>query len=422
LPQAASAKTAAAASAANFPALTVRDIDSPRLIRAVAPTAPESARSYVAASGVVVQNPTGSCISCHRARFQAPLYMLRDRRKNAGHRPIRDYVIRVGGANALIPLLSERGVDAERLLNEVGLSTRMFDNPDNVVPFAALCRALQLAVERTGLADFGIRGGMRADLRSLGLLGYLIANSDTVGRGLQALREFLHVHDQGAAPFLIEEEGVAMLGYEVLDPGIAGAEQMTFGALAIAANILRTLCGPRFELRAVTFSFRSPANSALFRKFFKSPVRFNAERSALAFDARWLQERITGADPYIREILDAKLKDAGAMRGESFENRIRRVVRTLLAAGRCAEEDAAKAFGMSRRSLARRLKNSGSTFRAVVDAARFDVARSLLESSQITIVEIAARLGYADSSTFARAFRRWSGTSPALWRGGRRTL
>lgn len=348
--------------------------------------------------------------------------MTQDRPKNAGRRPIRDYVTRVGGATALLPVLREHGVDAELLLHEVGLSTRMFDHPDNVVPFAALCRVLRLTAERTGLADIGIRAGMRADLRSLGVLGYFVANSETVGHGLQALREFLHVHDQGAAPFLIEDDGVAMLGYEVLDPGIAGAEQMTFGALAIAANILRTICGPRFELRAVTFSFRSPADSALFRKFFKSPVRFNAERSALAFDASWLQEPITGADPYIREILDAKLKDAGAMRGESFESRIRRVVRTLLATGRCAEEDAAKAFGMSRRSLARRLKNSGSSFRAAVDAARFDVARSLLESSQITIVEVAARLGYADSSTFARAFRRWSGTSPALWRGGRRTL
>jgi len=342
--------------------------------------------------------------------------MAQDRRKNAGRRPIRDYVIRVGGATALIPVLLEHGVDAELLLREVGLSTRTFDHPDNVVPFAALCRALRLAVERTGLTDIGIRAGMRADLRSLGILGYFVANSETVGRGLHALREFLHVHDQGAAPFLLEEDGIAMLGYEVLDPGIAGAEQMTFGALAIAANVLRTLCGPRFELRAVTFSFQNPVDSSLFRKFFKAPVRFNAERSALAFDAHWLQERIKGADPYIREILDAKLKDTVAMRGESFEARIRRVVRTLLATGRCSEEDAARAFGMSRRSLARRLRTSGSSFRTVVDGARFDAARTLLESSQIAIVEVAARLGYADSSTFARAFRRWSGTSPALWR------
>ncbi len=342
--------------------------------------------------------------------------MAQVRRTASGRRPIRDYVIRVGGAAALIPVLREIGVDSELLLREAGLTPGAFDHPDNVVPFTALCRALRLAAERTGLHDIGLRAGMRADLTSLGVLGYFVANADTVGHGLQALREYLHVHDQGAAPSLFEEDGIAMLGYELLDPGIDGAEQMSFGALAIAANILRALCGPRFKLRAVTFSFRSPADASLFRKFFNAPVRFNAERSALAFDAQWLYRPIEGADAYIRGLLDAKLKDAVAERREGFDERAQRVVRTLLASGRCGEDDAARAFGMSRRSLARRLGNSGSSFRSVVDAARFDAARVILESSEVTIVEVAARVGYSDASAFARAFRRWSGTSPALWR------
>ena len=342
-------------------------------------------------------------------------------RRNAGGRPpIRDYVIRVGGAAALIPVLREIGVDPEPLLHDAGLTTHAFDHPDNVVPFAALCRALQLAAQRTGVSDVGLRAGMRAGLPSLGVLGYVVAHSETVGRGLQALREYLHVHDEGAAPILFEDEGVAMLGYEVIDPGIAGAEQMSFGALAIAANILRTLCGPRFELRAVTFSYHRPADTSLFRKFFDAPVRFDAERTALAFDAHWLHRPIEGADAYMRELLDARLKDVAAVRREAFEERVQRVVRTLLASGRFAEDDTAKAFGMSRRSLARRLKDSGSSFRSVIDAARFDAARVILETSETTITEVAARLGYADSASFTRAFHRWSGTSPALWRRSRR--
>jgi AraC-like DNA-binding protein len=56
----------------------------------------------------------------------------------------------------------------------------------------------------------------------------------------------------------------------------------------------------------------------------------------------------------------------------------------------------------------------------VIDAARFDAARVILESSETTITEVAAKLGYADSSSFTRAFRRWSGTSPGLWRRSHR--
>lgn len=337
-------------------------------------------------------------------------------RNHSGRPRIRDYVIRVGAAAALLPVLREAGVDPEPLLCEAGLPPRAFDHSDNVVPFVALCRAAHLAAERTGQADIGLRAGMRADLKALGVLGYFIANADSVGHGLQALREFLHVHDQGAAVTLGEEDGIASLGYEVLDPGIVGADQMTFGALAIAANLLRTLCGPRFELRAVTFACHGPGDAALFRSFFRSPLRFDGERSAVAFDASWLHQPIEGADRYMRELLIPRLMAADAERGRDFDDRIRRVVRTLLASGRCSADAAAGAFNMSRRSLTRRLEDAGSSFRRVVDEARFDAARRLLESSRVDIVEVAATLGYADSSTFARAFRRWSGLSPALWR------
>jgi hypothetical protein len=207
------------------------------------------------------------------------------RRKTGGRPPIRDFGM-WRGATALLPVLREIGVEPEPLLREAGLSGQAFSHPDSVVPFAALCRALRLAIDRTGLTD----------------------------------------------------DGIAMLGYEVPDPGIAGSEQMSFGALAIAANILRAPCGPGFELMAVTFACRSPADSGLFRRFFDAPVRFDAERSALAVDARWLQEPIKGADAYIRELLGATLKDAVAERGETLEGRVQRAVRTLLASGGCARK------------------------------------------------------------------------------------
>lgn len=342
--------------------------------------------------------------------------MARSHSNGVGRPPIVDHVIRVGGAMAMIPVLEEHGVDAARLLAEVGLSPAAFAHPDNVVPFNTLCRAVRLSAERTGLADFGLRAGMRADLKSLGVLGYLVANSATVGHGLQALSDFLQVHDEGAAPFVIVDEGVAQLGYEVLEVGIVGADQISFGAMAIAANILRAICGPGFKIRSVTFAFPRPADVSVFRGFFTAPVRFNAERTAIAFDAKWLGHPIRGADPYLRGILEARLKDALGLDGHAFQDRLRRVFRSLLASGRCSEEEVAKAFGMSRRSMSRRLDDMGQSFREVADAARFDAARNMLQSSQVKMVEVAAALGYADSSAFARAFRRWSGTSPASWR------
>lgn len=339
--------------------------------------------------------------------------------RGPGRPALGDHVIRVGGAIALLPLLHAKGIDADALAEEAGLPVAAFDDADNVVPFVALGRFAQLAARRTSLPDIGLRAGREAGSRSLGVVGYLVANSETVGSAIASLETYLHLHDQGAVPFLAQENGTATLGYEILKPGVDGADQLTFGALAIGTNILRELCGEEFRLRQVTFAYQAPPDTSSFRHFFAAPVRFDAPRNALYFDAHWLTRPIHGADAKLRDLLLSQVRQrSDAAAGGVTRDRVQRVVRTLLIAGRCGERDVALAFGIKQRTLARRLQDAGTTFRELVDQARYDAARLLLRNTMVSIAEVASRLGYADASAFTRAFRRWSGTAPALWRRG----
>ena len=79
-------------------------------------------------------------------------------------------------------------------------------------------------------------------------------------------------------------------------------------------------------------------------------------------------------------------------------------------------DDVARHMHLHRRTLNRRLKEAGTTFRQVLDQVRFELAQEMLSDTSLHIAEIAARLGYRMPSTFTRAFRRWSGSSPARWR------
>jgi AraC-like DNA-binding protein len=74
---------------------------------------------------------------------------------------------------------------------------------------------------------------------------------------------------------------------------------------------------------------------------------------------------------------------------------------------------------MHSRTLNRRLNAFGTSFQALVDAGRFEIARQMLADSAMEVTQIAASLDYADASAFTRAFRRWSGTTPAVWRAKR---
>ena len=333
----------------------------------------------------------------------------------AGRPRVVDYVTRVGCSLGLPSVLSEHGIDAAQLLREVGLPAETFDAADNVVPFATLCRYVDLAATRARIADLGLRACLDTGLRSLGVVGYLVAHSTSVGLALATLEEHLYLHDQGAVPFVAEEGSVAVLGYDVLVPGMRGVDQVTFGSIAIAANIMREHCGSGFGIRDVTFAYPAPADTTLFRTFFRAPVRFDAGRSAITFDADWLAAPLHDADTFMRGVLEERVLTERATVRNTVEDRIRRVVRTLVATGRWSVDEVAAAFGMSRRTLARRLKDNGSNFRELVEAALFDAARHLLPSA-LPIAEIAARLGYTDAASFSRAFKRWAGVTPREWR------
>jgi AraC-like DNA-binding protein len=68
---------------------------------------------------------------------------------------------------------------------------------------------------------------------------------------------------------------------------------------------------------------------------------------------------------------------------------------------------------MHRRTLFRRLRGAGTGIRELTNEVRFEIARQLLRNTRISLVQVAADLGYSEASAFTRAFRRWSGQTPA---------
>ena len=83
---------------------------------------------------------------------------------------------------------------------------------------------------------------------------------------------------------------------------------------------------------------------------------------------------------------------------------------------RCSADDMADLVAMHRRTLSRHLKSGGSGYRTITNEIRFEIARQLLEETEVSLGEIAAALGYSEASAFTRAFRRWSGQAPTAWR------
>ena len=95
---------------------------------------------------------------------------------------------------------------------------------------------------------------------------------------------------------------------------------------------------------------------------------------------------------------------------------VRALLHTAVLAGQAKADQVAALLGMHSRTLNRQLNASGNGFQQLLEETRFEIARQMLEYSASDISQISETLGYAAPGVFSRAFRRWSGTTPAEWR------
>lgn len=313
-------------------------------------------------------------------------------------------------------LLRQMGQDPAAIVAAVGLELALFDDPENTIPFVTMSRVLALCAERTRCEHFGLLLGQRSKTTDLGLIGHLALHSPDVGSAVRNLILHLHLHDRGAVPTLTVRGEVAVLGYAIYQRGVVRADQIYDGAMAVAFNIMASLCGPKWHPTEVLLSRATPADPKPYRRFFRAPLRFDADQTALVFPSSCLAQRLAGADARLRKILEARVDTLEAQGNGDVVEQLRRVLRTLLVSGSGSAEQVAQLFSMHRRTLNRRLKARETTFHALVEQTRFEIARHYLEVTRLPIVEIASTLDYADAAAFTRAFRRWSGTTPAAWR------
>jgi len=212
---------------------------------------------------------------------------------------------------------------------------------------------------------------------------------------------------------------LASFGYTVVAPNIEAVDQIEDGSVAIAFNILRRVCGPSWRPILVRLARGRPRDMAPFQRFFEAPVEFGAPSTCLVFDSATLDNPVRDRDPEAAEILAPLLREAAENAQSDFVHAVKAVIRARLGAGALSRDSVGRTLGVNARTFAHRLEAFGVTYSGLADEAKYEVAQSLLLKER-RIADIAALLGFAEQSAFTRAFKTWSGTTPARWRAVRK--
>lgn len=187
--------------------------------------------------------------------------------------------------------------------------------------------------------------------------------------------------------------------------------------LGAVRTLIADLMGGDLPLARVTVSAPPPPNWAELRHYFPCPVEFNADQTQWIFLPGAARLPLPLADNDLQMLYCARCDHVlgRANAPDTLKERLADLLRKSDGAMLSASE-AARAFAMSERTLHRRLADEGTRFSAMVDEARYDRARRLLQDRRMTVEGIAFAVGFAEPSSFSRAFKRWAGMGALEYR------
>jgi AraC-like DNA-binding protein len=313
--------------------------------------------------------------------------------------------------------IEDAGLDPEPLFLHHGIQKSEIFDPNARVSAAQVDRVIAEAMAEIRDPFFGLREADYFRPAHLGSLGFAWLASTNLLEAFRRLNRYAKVINDKLEIAL--EEGAPTIRISVREhrPS-ADPYQRDAGCLAVLVRMCRFLCGDGWNPVHVSVAHPEPPDASYFYAYFRCPVMFGAEANALEIDSQQAVERIAGANEYLAQLNDHIVVRYIAHRSrEDIVSRVRAAVLDSLGDGQTTEKAVAAQLNMSARQLNRRLKEKNTSFRNLLVECRRELAEQYLSDSSLSLTEISYLLGFSESSSFSRAYRRWTGRSPTQARG-----
>lgn len=311
--------------------------------------------------------------------------------------------------------------DPDAILAEVGIATDVLEDPDARITLAqedALWNAMAAACQDP---LFGLRAAVRIPHGAFGAIEYVTRSAETWGDAMRNLVRYNQlIHDVAVLELERTAEGIRLTHRFRGHRRGASLHAIDFTFATIVELSGQLVGAPSREIaRHVSFRHPKPNDSRPYREVFGVTPEFGARADALTFPASLESRAVLNADPALQEVMRRHADHLMSVLPEPESDLVERVRETIWSCLNQGEADLASVASrlhMSVRTLQRRLRHAGTSFTTLRRAMRREAAQVMLREQSRSVAEIAWLLGYSEPSAFHRAFKRWTGESPARWR------
>lgn len=336
------------------------------------------------------------------------------------------YTVVAGLGAGLAEFALEQGLDIRPECRRLEIDPAIFNSMVERVSLGRFCALLEYCAEATKDEAFGLKYGLRYNKGSTGPFGYGLMAAPTLGHFLRFQTEHMHYSAQTSYGRLETVDNTLVYRW-TFAPMIARRDQFVDLGIVLIMRHIRGLFGSRTAAIGVELERRPPADPRPFREHIATRIGFGCRINSLYVPKDLLSLQNLTGDPKLFELMDLQCRQLRPDLAEEadFRMEMERFMMSRMSEDEITLASAAEFFGISERTLQRRLAELDTTLNDLRDGLRRRLAEHLMAETGLTATEISYRLGYSAPSAFTRSFHRWFGTTPRAFRtlkkvGGRK--
>ncbi|MAK90735.1 MAG: hypothetical protein CMI13_05820 [Oleibacter sp.] len=317
----------------------------------------------------------------------------------------------------LLKLMESKGYSSTDLLIR-----EMDGRPEHIssqrIPISQFDRLLEQASKILGEPSIGFAAGQHLDLPSFYLLGFLLNNCHTGREALTILRRYYSLISDTRSPDLFIGQQSIKVVYYVAEGTAFGSHARTEYIATSIHTAGKAFGGHLYQIQGAGFCFPPPVYKDDLERYFGIPLQFNQPHNWISFSARLLDKPLSQANPELFAILKAQADKASERFGnlKPFSRKVMHILYQWPESIPITKESVAELLSTSSRTLTRRLQEEQCQFSNLLKEVRLEKAKHALSNGHTDVQQLAIELGFSDRRGFERAFKQWTGKTPAAYR------
>ncbi len=324
--------------------------------------------------------------------------------------------MRIANLHGFPMLARARGADPHAILERFGIDPRLIRDPDHYIDSKSVVDLFEYCATTFNDPLFGIHLAQLQEPDVFGCVTALCRAASTLRQSLECFIDYIPIaHSPATSLELVVGQKVAELRWDVHND-LNHNSQANYQGVMLAIKLLRQIGGPNFRPSYVNLAVdtnlkdTTELERALGCRFYAVP------HNAIAFPVEALDQSVGSANRLLFKLLGGYLERVKTATRISLVERVHDYVRGSLPSGNSSIERCAQKLGLSVRTLQAKLSDLELKFSDILEQQRIDLAKTYLEQEQLSLDDIAANLGYSEQSSFGRAFKRWTGSTPKFYR------